>query len=105
VLAVVRDRPGVTARELAVASGASGGTLYALLRRLTDSGELEKRELPGGQTGYAIGGEAGSGSATAQASAGAHRDGMPDTPRTAEGRVKPASDGSSARTAQPAADG
>src|SRR4051812_31666349 len=31
VLAVVRERPGVTARELAAASGATGGTLYALL--------------------------------------------------------------------------
>jgi hypothetical protein len=58
VLAVVRERPGVTARELAAASGVSGGTLYALLRRLTDSGELEKRDLPGGQTGYAVGRDA-----------------------------------------------
>src|SRR5215210_5934446 len=54
VLAVVRDRPGVTASELAAASGVTGGTLYALLRRLTDQGELAKRELPGGQTGYAL---------------------------------------------------
>ena len=54
VLAVVRDRPGVTASELAAASGVTGGTLYSLLRRLTDQGELAKRELPGGQTGYAL---------------------------------------------------
>jgi hypothetical protein len=54
VLAVVRDRPGVTTSELAAASGVTGGTLYALLRRLTDQGELAKRELPGGQTGYAL---------------------------------------------------
>jgi hypothetical protein len=54
VLAVVRERPGVSASELAAASGVTGGTLYALLRRLTDQGELAKRELPGGQTGYAI---------------------------------------------------
>jgi hypothetical protein len=54
VLAVVRDRPGVTANELAAASGVTGGTLYALLRRLTEQGELAKRELPGGQTGYAL---------------------------------------------------
>ena len=60
VLAVVRDRPGVTTRELAAASGVTGGTLYALLRRLTEQGVLVKRELPGGQTGYAIGpGDAG----------------------------------------------
>src|SRR4051794_22113547 len=31
VLAVVRERPGVTARELAAASDVTGGTLYALL--------------------------------------------------------------------------
>ena len=54
VLAVVRERPGVTARELATASGVTGGTLYALLRRLAEHGELAKRELPGGQTGYAL---------------------------------------------------
>ena len=54
VLAVVRDRPGVTASELAAASGVTGGTLYGLLRRLADQGELAKRELPGGQTGYAL---------------------------------------------------
>src|SRR4051794_11144429 len=54
VLAVVRERPGVTTRELATASGVSGGTLYALLRRLAEQGELAKRELPGGQTGYAL---------------------------------------------------
>ena len=53
VLRVVDERPGVTARELATASGVTGGTLYTLLRRLTDEGTLEKRELPGGQAGYA----------------------------------------------------
>ena len=46
----------MTASELAAASGVTGGTLYALLRRLTQQGELAKRELPGGQTGYAIDG-------------------------------------------------
>jgi hypothetical protein len=54
VLAVVRERPGVTARELAAASGVTGGTLYSLLARLTARGELAKRDLPGGQTGYAL---------------------------------------------------
>ena len=74
VLAVVRDRPGVTASELAVASGVTGGTLYALLRRLTDQGELAKRELPGGQTGYALAsGEAAVGGRT-DAAARTHLD-------------------------------
>ena len=54
VLRVVGERPGVTARELAAASQVTGGTLYTLLRRLTDDGTLEKRELPGGQAGYAL---------------------------------------------------
>src|SRR5215216_4621960 len=54
VLAVIRERPGVTASELAAASGVSGGTLYSLLRRLIEQGELAKRELPGGQMGYTL---------------------------------------------------
>ena len=53
VLAVVGERPGVIAREVAAASGVTGGTLYSLLARLTARGELAKRDLPGGQTGYA----------------------------------------------------
>ena len=54
MLRVVGERPGVTTRELAAASGVRGGTLYALLRTLTQRGELEKRELPGGQTGHVL---------------------------------------------------
>jgi hypothetical protein len=54
VLGVIGERPGVTARELAAASGVIGGTLYSLLRTLTQQGALEKRELPGGATGYAL---------------------------------------------------
>jgi len=68
VLAVVRERPGVTASELAAASGVTGDPLYALLRRLATQGELAKRQLPGGQSGYALAsddaaitGEAGTG--------------------------------------------
>jgi hypothetical protein len=54
VLRVIGERPGVSARELADASQVTGGTLYSLLRRLADDGTLEKRELAGGQTGYAL---------------------------------------------------
>jgi IclR helix-turn-helix domain len=54
VLSVVGERPGVTARELAAASGVTGGTLYSLLRTLTQQGALEKRALPGGPTGYVV---------------------------------------------------
>ena len=53
VLGVIEERPGVTAAELSVASGVHRGTLSALLRTLVDRGELEKRPLTGGRTGYA----------------------------------------------------
>jgi hypothetical protein len=57
VLKIVADRPGVTAAELAAASGIARNTLSPLLRRLVERGELSRRELPGGQTGYAAGEE------------------------------------------------
>jgi hypothetical protein len=93
VLAVVRERPGVTTRELAAASGVTGGTLYSLLSRLNEQGELAKRELPGGQTGYALpsGGAAVSGgvsrpagsedSAQTRAAEAATESGRPSDPR------------------------
>jgi len=80
VLRVTGERPGVTARELAAATQVTGGTLYTLLRRLTDEGTLEKRELPGRQAGYALVASAAAGArapvaqpqaSTTQASAGA----------------------------------
>jgi hypothetical protein len=54
VLKVVGERPGVTSAELAAASGVPRGTLASLLRTLVTRGELEKRSLPGGKTGYAL---------------------------------------------------
>jgi hypothetical protein len=95
VLAVVRERPGVTASELAGASGVTGGTLYALLRRLTASGELEKRELPGGQTGYAVS-AANRPAAAAAASQGAPADSGLDASRADASKAKPSADGSGA---------
>ena len=70
---MVRERPGVTAAELALASGVQQATLYGLLRRLLERGELARRELPGGQTGYVLGeGEtAGSGREPVDAAADA----------------------------------
>jgi len=53
VLRVVGERPGVTTAELAAASGVERNTLYALLSTMTKAGQLERRELPGGKTGYA----------------------------------------------------
>jgi hypothetical protein len=54
VLAAVRERPGATTAELAAVSGVDRNTLYALLRTLVGRGELERHELPGGGTGYAL---------------------------------------------------
>jgi len=61
VLRVVAERPGVTTRELVAASGVKRGSLSALLRTLTQRGDLEKCALPGGQTGYALAASAASG--------------------------------------------
>jgi hypothetical protein len=65
VLRVTGERPGLSARELAAASQVTGGTLYTLLRRLTQEGTVEKRELPGQRTGYAIAASAASEAAVA----------------------------------------
>ena len=70
VLAVIGERPGVSARELAAASGVSRGTLYALLRTLTEHGEVAAQPLPSGHTGY-----------TLAATPTAPSSGAPDTPR------------------------
>jgi hypothetical protein len=90
VLAVVRERPGVPTSELAAASGVTGGTLYALLRRLTEQGELARRELPGGHTGYAIdGSEAGPTNAVESEGAGVRR--SPSHPRSHRAQRRPTS--------------
>jgi hypothetical protein len=54
VLAAVRERPGASPAEIALASGVERGVLYALLTRLVGSGALEKEQLPGGGTGYSL---------------------------------------------------
>jgi hypothetical protein len=54
VLRVVSERPGVTASELASAAGVKRSTLTGLLRTLVQRGELERSQLPGGQTGYSL---------------------------------------------------
>jgi MarR family len=54
VLRVVADRPGVSSGELADATGVKRATLSTLLATLTKRGELERREMPGGQRGYAL---------------------------------------------------
>jgi hypothetical protein len=54
VLRTVAARPGLTLRELTAATGVKPSSLPPLLRTLTARGELEKRRLPNGQTGYAL---------------------------------------------------
>jgi hypothetical protein len=79
VLGVIGERPGVSVRELAAASGVTGGTLYALLRTLGERGEITRQELPSGHTGYAL-----AASPTAAASSGApSRTGDETTPAPA----------------------
>jgi hypothetical protein len=53
VLRAARERPGATSAELAVVSKVEPNTLYGLLARLVKAGELQKRDLPTGRTGYA----------------------------------------------------
>jgi hypothetical protein len=54
VLRTVAARPGLTLRELTSVTGVKPSSLPPLLRTLTLRGELEKRKLPNGQTGYAL---------------------------------------------------
>jgi hypothetical protein len=55
VLALVRERPGVTRGELKQAAGLSGAGIAQNLRRLVERGEIREAELPGGQVGYRLG--------------------------------------------------
>jgi CRP-like cAMP-binding protein len=58
VLRAVQERPGATGAELAAVSGVERNTLNTLVARLVKSGELQKRPLPTGRTGYALGNQA-----------------------------------------------
>ena len=55
VLRAARERPGATAAELAAVSKVDRNTLNVLLSRLVKAGELQKRALPTGRAGYALG--------------------------------------------------
>jgi Fic family protein len=54
VLRAAQQRPGATSAELAAVSEVEPNTLNALLARLVKAGELQKRALPTGRTGYAL---------------------------------------------------
>jgi winged helix-turn-helix DNA-binding protein len=55
VLALVRERPGITNAELEDAAGLSRAGVAQNLRRMLDRGEVREEALPGGATGYRIG--------------------------------------------------
>ena len=54
ILALVRQRPGITRAELKDAASLSGAGVAQNLRRMLERGELREEALPGGTTGYRI---------------------------------------------------
>jgi Bacterial protein of unknown function (DUF977) len=54
VLALVRERPGITKAELKAAAGLSSAGVAQNLRRMLDRGGVREEALPGGATGYRI---------------------------------------------------
>ena len=54
VLALVRERPGITKAELKDAAGLSSAGVAQNLRRMLGRGEVREEALPGGATGYRI---------------------------------------------------
>jgi hypothetical protein len=54
VLALVRERPGITKAELRDAAALSSAGVAQNLRRMLDRGEVREEALPGGATGYRI---------------------------------------------------
>ena len=54
VLALVRERPGITKAELKDATGLSSAGVAQNLRRMLARGEVREEALPGGATGYRI---------------------------------------------------
>ena len=57
VLALVRERPGITRAELKDAAGLSSAGVAQHLRRMLDRGEVREEALPSGATGYRTGDE------------------------------------------------
>ena len=52
ILAVVRERPGVTAAEIAQTTGIARATVYSTIARLADTGAVERTEPPSGSVGF-----------------------------------------------------
>jgi len=54
ILAIVRDRPGVTAAELTSTTGIARATVSSTVARLAASGALERTSLPSGGVGFRV---------------------------------------------------
>jgi hypothetical protein len=54
VVALVRERPGITKAELRDAAGLSSAGVAQNLRRMLDRGEVREEASPGGVTGYRV---------------------------------------------------
>lgn len=54
ILAVLTERPGVTAGEVIQATGVASSIVYSTLNRLTSGGVSVKQALPGGGNGYSL---------------------------------------------------
>ena len=54
IVGVVRDRPGVTAGEIASATGIARATVSSTVARLAGGGTLERVEMPGGGVGFRL---------------------------------------------------
>ena len=54
ILAVVSERPGLTAREISDATGIARTTVASTVTRLAANGVLERTELPAGGVGFRV---------------------------------------------------
>ena len=54
IVALLRDRPGATAAEIAEATKIGRSTVTTTLGRLIDAEDVQRVELPGGRTGFGI---------------------------------------------------
>src|SRR4051812_39841105 len=100
-LRAIGEHPGTGVAELIEATGIGRGVLYNVLGRLTEQGEIVKRSLPGGRTGYARGGEGG----WERRGAGprARRKGAASAAPAARARAPPGEGDSASDSAAPAA--
>jgi DNA-binding transcriptional ArsR family regulator len=86
ILALLRERPGVTTREIADATGISRSTVTTTLSRLVDASVIERIQPPGGPAGFQLStratGEPGDDSSSPSDGSGAG--GRPERPRVAD---------------------